>query len=244
MKTKKTITESQLRKMVVEAINEINGWKLEEEDITPVNTENDGRFRFLIKLWWGSGYIMDCYSAYAQHEEEALYYVVAWIEQNHPEYLKTVDNNAQEFLQELAQENNLEDVYEAEELPEFTEEYIYVDATMEGAQQPHYIYSENLQVTKYPQGVNENKKNMKTKKTITESQLRKMVVECISKTLKEGTSDTTYQDAWFEIQEMLGAEEMNTALYKYLSADQIQDFVDYTDRCYELHLFDGEYDGQ
>ena len=39
-----------------EPVNEVSGWKLEDEDLTLVNTESDGDKLYIVKLWWGSGY--------------------------------------------------------------------------------------------------------------------------------------------------------------------------------------------
>ena len=51
---------------------------------------------------------------------------------------------------ELADENGLENSLEAEDLPEFQETFMYVDATTEGASDTHYIWAENLQIAEYP----------------------------------------------------------------------------------------------
>ena len=75
-------------------VNEVNGWKLEDEDLTLVNTESDGDKLYIVKLWWGSGYQMDCYNAYAFNEEEALNYVVAYIEKEDPGILEMSDDAA------------------------------------------------------------------------------------------------------------------------------------------------------
>lgn len=115
-------------------VNEVSGWNLEDEDLTLVNSESDGDKLYIVKLWWGSGYQLDCYNAYAFSAEEALNYVVAYIEKNDPETLAAVD--------EIARENE-DDEY-------FDETFMWVDATMEGAEQGHYIWAENLQIAEYP----------------------------------------------------------------------------------------------
>lgn len=131
-------------------INEVSGWKLEDEDLTLVNSESDGDKLYIVKLWWGSGYQMDCYNAYAFNEEEALNYVVAYIEKEDPGILERSDEAAATLRTELADENELENSLEAEDLPEFQETFMYVDATMEGASDTHYIYAENLKIAEYP----------------------------------------------------------------------------------------------
>lgn len=116
-----------------------------DEDTTIVNGPESGSTKYRVGLWWGSGYLLDLYTVYAFSDEEALNNVVAWIDKNDPKSLETTDRYAEELRNELASDNGI-DVYEAEELPEFYESYMYVDATMEGASQPHYIYSENLMI--------------------------------------------------------------------------------------------------
>ena len=132
-------------------INEVNGWKLEDEDLTLVNSESDGDKLYIVKLWWGSGYQLDCYNAYAFSDEEALNYVVAYIEKTDPKSLETIDENANDYLQELVDEGEAASIEEAYEHPYFQETYLWVDATREGAEQGHYIYNENLQIAEYPE---------------------------------------------------------------------------------------------
>ena len=114
-------------------VNEVSGWNLEDEDLTLVNSEEDGDRLYIVKMWWGSGYQMDCYNAYAFDEEEALNYVVAYIEKTHPEWLKASDKCAHDMMKEYDEES-----------PEFQETFMYVDATREGAKKAHYIWAENL----------------------------------------------------------------------------------------------------
>ena len=131
--------------------NEVSGWKLEDEDLTLVNSERDGDKLYIVKLWWGSGYQLDCYNAYAFSDEEALNYVVAYIEKTDPKSLETIDENANDYLQELVDEGEAASLEEAYEHPYFEETYLWVDATREGAEQGHYIYHENLWIDEYPQ---------------------------------------------------------------------------------------------
>ena len=131
-------------------MNEVSGWDLEDEDLTLVNSESDGDKLYIVKLWWGSGYMLDCYNAWAFSEEEALNYVVAYIEKTDPESLEAIDENANDYLQELVDEGEAASLEEAYENPYFQETYLWVDATTEGAEQGHYIYNENLQIAEYP----------------------------------------------------------------------------------------------
>ena len=133
-----------------ELVNEVSGGKLEDEDLTLVNTERDGDKLYIVKLWWGSGYQLDCYNAYANSAEEALNYVVAYIEKEDPGILERSDDAAATLRTELADEKGLENSLEAEDLPEFQETFMYVDAILEGALHTHYIWSENLQIAEYP----------------------------------------------------------------------------------------------
>lgn len=134
-----------------EPVNEVSGWKLEDEDLTLVNSESDGDKLYIVKLWWGSGYMTDNYNAYAFSAEEALNYVVAYIEKTDPDILKMTDDSANDYLEELVRDGDAADTQEAEEHPYFQETFTYVDATTEGAQKPHYIWAENLQIAEYPE---------------------------------------------------------------------------------------------
>lgn len=131
-------------------MNEVSGWDLEDDDLTLVNSEDDGDKLYIVKMWWGSGYMLDCYNAWAFNEEEALNYVVAWIEKNNPKQLEAVDEYAEEYLKDLVKDGEAETEDEAYEHPYFQETFLWVDATTEGAEQGHYIYNENLQIAEYP----------------------------------------------------------------------------------------------
>ena len=88
---------------------------------------------FEVGIWQGSGYLVDLFIAYADSEEEALEYVVAYIEQNNMQRL-LADNLAEGLLSE-GEDEELLDMY-----------VMYVDATMVGADCPHYIRRENLRI--------------------------------------------------------------------------------------------------
>ena len=103
---------------------------------------------------------MDCYNAYAFDGEEALNYVVAYIDKTHPDWLESSDECAQNLLNEIEQdyisntETRLDDDFYPEDTPEFQEAFIWVDATGEGAKKAHYIWAENLEIAEYPQNHN------------------------------------------------------------------------------------------
>ena len=150
------LSKKGILKMKWKKYNEVSGWNLEDEDLTLVNSESDGDKLYIVKLWWGSGYQLDCYNAYAFNEEEALNYVVAYIEKHDPETLEAADECAKNLLNEIEQDHisatemGYDDDFYPEDTPEFQEAFIWVDATMEGAEQAHYIWAENLQIAEYP----------------------------------------------------------------------------------------------
>ena len=89
----------------------------ESTDYEFVNDEESGSRLYEIGLWWGSGYTLDRYRAYAFSEEEALNYVVAYVEKEYPEALESLDEEACKLLTELADEEGLIDPMYAEEMP-------------------------------------------------------------------------------------------------------------------------------
>ena len=136
--------------------NEVSGWKLEDEDLTLVNSESDGDQLYIVKLWWGSGYMVDCYNAYAFGAEEALNHVVAYIEKTNPQRLEAADETAKNLMHEIEQDHinatgeGYDDDFYPEDTPEFQEAFVWVDATTEGAKKGHYIWAENLEIAEYP----------------------------------------------------------------------------------------------
>ena len=154
--------------------------KESDENIPVINTEDYGDKLHWIGLWWGSGYILDQYKAYAFNAEEALNYVVAYLEQQDPELLERVDNDAESSLMEIAMEEGISEE-EAEETPGFQESYLSVDATTEGARRTHYICAQNLKIVQL--GMSESRKRQKL--MVTESQLKQIVTESVKRILKE-----------------------------------------------------------
>ena len=151
-KNRTIITESDLHRIVKESVkmvvNEIkNGWSLEEDDITVVNDENGGKTKYLVGIWPGSGYLLLHYAAYADSGEEALEYVVAYCEENGDNIF--CDEYVKREREELAAEGRDEEEIDYE----IGNWALYVDATMVGAQEPHYLFLENLKIKKYD-GVN------------------------------------------------------------------------------------------
>ena len=89
----------------------------ESTDSELVNDEESGSRLYEIGLWWGSGYTLDMYRAYAFSAEEAVNYVVAYVEKKDPEVLESLDEDAYKLLTELADEEGLIDPMYAEEMP-------------------------------------------------------------------------------------------------------------------------------
>lgn len=82
----------------------------------------------------------------------------------------------------------------------------------------------------------------KVKKTKNESirisadRLDEMIKESIKKYLKESTNNSKVMNAWFEIQENMGCEQMNEAIFKALGHDTIVKLVRMFIRDYEIPI--------
>lgn len=120
-------------KSLIQYITEVSVRALQDDDWTWVNSEEGGRDLYAVRIWWGSGYALDAYCAYADDEETALEYTVAWLEKNEPKLLEKIDNWAEEDSEEEREQS-----------------YIYIDPTMAGGETPHWILLENLRVEKFP----------------------------------------------------------------------------------------------
>jgi len=198
-------------------VNEVNGWDLEDEDLTLVNSESDGDKLYIVKLWWGSGYQLDCYNAYAFNEEEALNYVVAYIEKHDPETLEAADECAKNLLDEIEQDHisatemGYDDDFYPEDTPEFQEAFIWVDATMEGAEQAHYIWAENLTIAEYPKEHDYpmSKGIKRESRKVNESSVRK----CTNELLDYAEA---YPNFW---------ETIAKACLSYMSEDEVEDMA-------------------
>ena len=137
-------TKNESRNRSRKNLSEVRGWDLEKDDVTWVNEKEDGVKPWMVRIWPGSGYILPAFAAYANYEEDALEKVVAFLE-------KTNDNRffcedyVEDFKQELAEEGKTEEEIDEE----INNQFCYVDATMDGAQEPHYLFWENLNVYPY-----------------------------------------------------------------------------------------------
>lgn len=87
-----------------------------------------------VMLWPGAGYWLNQFKCEASHEEEALEIIVArLIQDGLSAYYLTTEEYEELFQDELT------------ENPEFeSDQYMYIDATMEGAPYPVYLLSENI----------------------------------------------------------------------------------------------------
>ncbi|MBR1525039.1 MAG: hypothetical protein IJ640_00065 [Prevotella sp.] len=124
----------------------MKGWTLEKGDCTIVNTPDCGQGRYKVALWCGSGYLLDHFLCYANSEEEALEQVVVYLERTNSGLLQ--DDCYKENLRYEMQEHGLSEDEAADQLDL---SFMWVDATMSGAQRPHYIFLENMRVQTVPE---------------------------------------------------------------------------------------------
>lgn len=71
---------------------------------------------------------------------------------------------------------------------------------------------------------------------INEKELKSMVVECVAKILKEGSTNGKVLEAWDEMTEQVGAQAMLDMVYSALSHDQLVDLIKYFNRVYEFGI--------
>ncbi len=71
---------------------------------------------------------------------------------------------------------------------------------------------------------------------INEKELKSMVVECVAKILKEGSTNSKVLEAWDEMTEQVGAQAMLDMVYSALSHDQLVDLIKYFNRVYEFGI--------
>lgn len=150
------LAKSYINETVKKTLSEVRGWTLEEDDYAQVNP-NEGDYYndcYVVRIWPGSGYYLPAYKVYANNEQEALEICVAWLEDDDPSMLQ--DDIYQRCIDEGDDEEELDSIF------------LYVDATMEGASEPHYIFAENLNVYKCPNQTQENKVRKTVKKMVKE----------------------------------------------------------------------------
>lgn len=130
------ITESQLKRIVEnslkKSINEDEDWDTEEE--AP---------NWSVFLWPGSGYVLERFDVNADGEEDALDKVTAQIVNDDDRRffveVEDVENNPEDYGAEVDDDGYIEND---------PEEWLYVDATMDGADRPVYLNIENAKIIK------------------------------------------------------------------------------------------------
>lgn len=144
---KVSLTENKLRKIVKESIRnilqEVWGWQLEEDDVDWANKQSEGTKPFMVRIWPGSGYFLPAFGAWANSESDALEIVVAYLEKS--EQNGFLEDKYVEVYKEELRADGLDDEEIDEEVGK---DFFYVDATLHGASEPHYVRLENLSV--YP----------------------------------------------------------------------------------------------
>lgn len=125
----------------------------DDKDIEIINQDDkeyyDGKL-YQVGIWPGAGYQLATFYVYADSEETALNLVVADAELNAPNLLFSV-SEIEDMIAEDWQDEYNEFISEADDRDDFTFateylNYIYVDATIEGASQPYFINGENLSI--------------------------------------------------------------------------------------------------
>ena len=122
-----------------------------DENIEIINPDDKDYYDnklFKVGIWPGAGYQLATFKVYANSEEEALNLVVANAEINAPGLLMSIQE-IEDLIAEDYQEEYNEFISENPESDDFTFateylNYIYVDATMEGASQPYFVTGDNL----------------------------------------------------------------------------------------------------
>lgn len=93
---------------------------------------------YSVNIWSGVGYTTSEYNVYAGGEQEALELAVKFAEKNNDGCLRSYAEVEEEY-----EDLDLEDT----SLDEYLDEnYVYVDATMEGAEEPWFVLRENLKI--------------------------------------------------------------------------------------------------
>lgn len=121
---------------------------------TEVNTAEDGGEPYMVGMWCGSGYLLDTFKVFANNEEEALYLVVSYLDTHNINSLfldDWVTRERAEYEQEHPEDETLEGFWE---MLDNDDTIMYVDATTDGAESPHWIYAENLRITPWPEELN------------------------------------------------------------------------------------------
>lgn len=112
-----------------------------DDDIELINSTEDGSKQYVISLWNGNGYGLGAWRVFADEVKSALDLVVAHLEgEGKTEYFCDGDVETEE---ERMRNEGKDDEEIQNEIDEWA---MYVDATMEGANKPHYVRVENLKI--------------------------------------------------------------------------------------------------
>ena len=124
-----------------------------------------------VGIWPGAGYQLVTFKVYAANEQEALELVVADAELHNENLLMSIpemeNHIAEDWSEECAkfmQENEDRDADEYTFAEEYLN-YIYVDATMQGASQPYFINGKNLVINEISEN-NEVKESKEVKEEL------------------------------------------------------------------------------
>ena len=137
------------------------------ENIEIINPDDkdyyDGKL-YKVGIWPGAGYQLVEFYVYASDESTALDLVVVDAEINAPNLLYSIDEVMNQITDDF-QDEYVEFKNEYEDADDFTFaqeylNYIYVDATMEGASQPYFVNGENLVIEEVQDKVQENKEEI------------------------------------------------------------------------------------
>lgn len=135
---------------------EINNNLDEKDIINPDDKDYADGHLMRVCLWSGAGYSLSEFYVYVRGDdaEYALDKTVAYCEEKGYDGLifpveETIEQEAdycKEEFEAFKKENPEEDRDMFYFLTEYWGVYVYVDATMEGASQPYFVYRENLRI--------------------------------------------------------------------------------------------------
>ena len=110
----KSVTMKEKRSMLVRKGNKVcrkemheNGWQwiADPEDWEIVNTaKNGGSTHYGVKLWCGSGYVLDLFSVWADDEDDALCTVAEWCAKHQPRDVVTRERVDEEMKRNIVEE--------------------------------------------------------------------------------------------------------------------------------------------
>jgi len=126
----------------------------EPNDCPLINTKAEARANakgYIVKLWCGSGYLVDGYLVWANSEHEALYFVVKWLKTNYPNTALLATQEVKKYYQELTQDDAITDE-EAQFL--ITQSYLKIDEDFcydFDCDIHEYVRNENLMVIQVPE---------------------------------------------------------------------------------------------